>query len=66
MAKRCAVVNLGVRNPLSDAFSSKTALGSGVEVPIPMLSCANTCDIENNKTVNRIGSALFMKLILVT
>jgi hypothetical protein len=40
MAVLWAVVSRGVRNPLSVASRSKTALGSGVEVPIPILSWA--------------------------
>ena len=46
MALRWEVFILGTRNPLSDALRSNTALGSGVEVPIPILSCAKPA-IEN-------------------
>jgi hypothetical protein len=50
---RCELFILGTRNPLSVALRSKTALGSGDEVPIPMLSCAKpaTDNIPENSIV---------------
>jgi hypothetical protein len=37
MANRCAVVTLGTKTPLSDAFKSNMDEGSGLTVPMPTL-----------------------------
>jgi hypothetical protein len=60
MAVLWAAVRRGIKKPLSIASRSRTALGSGVDVPIPILSCAIRLAAEKKEKVNRRSNRLFI------